>query len=162
MSLTNEEYVDRLYESLQKKLVILDAVYNDTKEQASAIDRDDYESLNLIIDKKQEKIDAILKLEDEFEIYFKRLKANLNVKSLDEIKALGIRGGGKLKEKVEEIVYTIAKIKEGEKENLDKSNAALEEIKNIINRLKLSKKANNAYVLKSDFETESYFFDSKK
>lgn len=162
MSLTNEEYVMRLNESLEKKLVFLNEILSYTNEQSDAIAADDYDKINNIIDKKQESIDQANKLDDEFEIYFKRLKTNLNVKSLDDIKIIGISGAEKLKEMVEAVCTILSKIKEEEKENMEKTKVAFEKLKNIMNQMKVGKKANSAYLEKKSLEVESYFIDSKK
>jgi GTPase involved in cell partitioning and DNA repair len=162
MPLTNEEYIERLGNCLESKLLLLEEILEITEIQKCFLDKEDFESLNPFSDKKQEKIDEIDKLDNEFEVYFKRLKTNLKVKSLDEIDPHRLKGAKELKQNVEEVYSFLKKISEIEKENKEKADSALNELKESIYKVKASKKANSAYLGNKNFETESYFIDSKK
>lgn len=162
MSLTNEEYMNRLNECMIKKKSLLNEIVLLTKGQESFIENEDYDSLNKMIDKKQEKIEKVDKVDDEFEVYFKRLKANLKVKSLDEINPKTLNGAAELKQSVIEIFSILKEIQEFEKQNKEKAEAALNQVKDGINRVKASKRANVAYLGGKSSETESHFIDSKK
>ena len=156
-----EKYIDRLIDKLKKKHVLLRSILSLTQAQSSQINEDSIEELQKLIDEKQHVIDDINKLDEEFSVYFSRLKTTLKINSLDELNAAGVEGTRHLKEITAGIINLITEISEIEKANDDKSKEVLGKLGGEIKKLNLGKKVNTMYASKPA-NTASYFIDKKK
>lgn len=161
MDATTEKYMERLIDILKKKHVLLRSILSLTKAQYSHINEDSVEKLQKLIDEKQHVIDDINKLDDEFDIYFSRLKTNLKINSLDELNAAGIEGAKHLKEITAEIINLIMEISEMEKENRQKSKELLDILGEEIKKINQGKKVSATYTSKP-INIPAYFIDKKK
>lgn len=161
MEMSPEKYIQRLNEILQKKTLLLQDILVLTEAQAKVINEDGIDDLNKLIDKKQTKIDAINSLDEEFSVYFQRLKSSMNIKSLTELDALGLEGAGQLKSLTGGILALINAIGEKEKQNNENSKKLLDQLGSDIKKLNQNKKVNSAYAHKS-VDIPSYFIDKKK
>jgi hypothetical protein len=155
------KYFDRMTEILRKKELLLKDMLYLTESQTDAIQSEALDTLRKLIDKKQQKIDAINKLDDEFNIYFERLKAASNVKKLEDLDASKFIGAKGLKEATAGILAVAGRISETEKLNSQKSAELKKKLGEQISRINQSKKVNNAYNPES-YNTPSYFLDRKK
>jgi flagellar biosynthesis chaperone FliJ len=159
--ITHEEYIDRLNEiSLEKYSLLKDMLYL-TEEQANSISEEKIDSLEKLVVEKQAKIEKINKLDEEFEVYFLRLKSVLNVKKLDELKGLKISGARELREAVGQILCVIEEISRLEKQNNEKAKGILKKLGRNIKNINQSKKMNSAY-MPEPIKPPSYFIDKKK
>lgn len=156
-----EEYLQRLSEVSSKKLELLKDILELTRAQARAINEDGLETLSRLIQEKQVGIDAINRLDEEFEVYFKRLKGSLGVKSLDELNASGLAGAGELKDTITQIFGVMQKISDIENQNNENARNLLRKFGDEIKRINQGKKISNAY-MSGPSETPSYFIDKKK
>jgi hypothetical protein len=161
MSMTADKYIERLNDILQKKKVFLQDILTLTEAQSTTITEDGTEHLQQLIDKKQAVIDVINKLDDEFNVYFQRLKSSLNIKSLDELDAFSITEAGQLKKTTGEILGVITAISEIEKQNDIKCKKLLDQLGGEIRKFNQGKKVNTAYVPRP-INIPSYFIDKKK
>jgi len=161
MDMTPEKYIARLTEILQKKLLILQDILMLTEAQTGTINEDGIEDLRKLIDEKQVKIDSVNKLDEEFAVYFQRLKSSLKITRLDELDASGIKGAGRLKEATAEILCMIGRISEVEKQNNIKSKELLDRLGGEVKKINLGKRANSAYA-HGPINIPSYFIDKKK
>jgi hypothetical protein len=104
MNNSPEKYVDRMLEVTNNKYRLLDEILIMTKEQALHMNEEGIGALEKIMADKQLKIDEINKLDDQFNVYFQRMKIELKVKSLDEIQSLPVGGALELKESVKNVM----------------------------------------------------------
>lgn len=120
--------IDNLISLVENKYEQLKEIYLLTKQQSDVIEEADMEALLELIDKKQEKIDLIVKFDSQFEAITDDIKTIYDVKSLDELEApdtnLSI-----LKEKilrVTDILHQILQIENSNKENMNNKKRQLE------------------------------------
>jgi len=166
MNTAPEKYIESLNELLLKKKALLSEILTLTQAQTEVITEDGLDSLNELIDKKQLRIDSIEKLNEEFEIYYSRLKDTLGISNMQQLDAAGLggttlAGAKRLKALTAEIMDVITQISEIEKVNSKKSNELLEHLGKEIRKINQSKKMNNAYN-PQPYSTPSYFMDKKK
>jgi len=166
MNTSPEKYIERLNELLLKKKALFGEILALTQAQTDVITEDGLDSLKELINKKQLKIDSIDKLNEEFEIYYSRLKDTLGIsdmQQLDTAKLSGeaLTGAKRLKALTAEIMDVIRQISEIEKVNSKKSIDLREQLGNEIKKINQSKKVNNAYN-PEPYNAPSYFLDKKK
>ncbi len=161
MDSTHEKYMDRLNGLLQKKRGLLQEILDLTRLQTAAVDGEDLEKLQKLIEDKQTKIDAVDKLDEEFNVYFQRLKSTLKVKSLSELDASGMPGASQLKETTAGILKLITAIGDIEKVNGEKSKRLLDSFGSEIKKLNQGKRVNSVYA-PPPLKPPSYFIDKKK
>lgn len=157
----NDGYMQELIEILNKKISLLEQIFDLTNAQSLAIDDGDTGWLESLVAEKQDKIDAINKLDEEFDTYFACLKSLLNIKRMDELKTDEIPGAAKLKQKVEEVVAIVKKISEVETRNNENAKALLNKFGEEIKSINQRKKANQAYA-SSPLKPQAHFIDKKK
>lgn len=161
MTITAEKYVEQLLNISQKKHELLKGILSITREQTGVITEEGSEQLIKFIDMKQERIDAVDKLDDEFKSCFEGLKQEMKVKSLDELKSHSIRGIGELQQCISGIMQTVKEISLLEEENRDKANKLLGELGSEIKKLNQGKRMSSAYSSPS-VPPSAYYFDTKK
>ena len=69
-----QEYLSRLNEILVKKKTLLREISGFTRLQKEALSRDDYDEMEILIAKKQARMDATDKLDQQFVVYMEGLK----------------------------------------------------------------------------------------
>jgi FlgN protein. len=146
---------------MQKKKVLVQDILDLTREQSKVINEDGLDELRKLIDKKQLKIDDMGKLDEEFNVYFSRLKLSQKVTSLDELDMAGVKGAKELKALTSEVVKIITSITEIEKENNDKTSSLLNQFGAGLKKVNQGKRVNNAYT-PMQINKPSYFIDKKK
>ena len=161
MNTSPEKYIERLIDILKKKHVLLRAILSLTQAQSSEIKEDSIGELQKLIDEKQHVIDDINILDEEFNVYFTRLKTTLKINSLDELNAAGIESAKHLKEITAGIINLVSEISEIEKTNNDKSKELLGKLGGEIKKINQGKKVNTTYASKPG-STPAYFIDKKK
>lgn len=161
MELSPEKYMQRLLEVSQKKYNLLKDMLDITRLQEETINEDSLEELDKNIGQKQEKIDQINKIDEEFDVYFQRLKKELKVTNLDELKDCSIKGAKELKECIAKITGLIGQICELEKLNNNKAKDLLDSIGNKIKNINQGKKVSSAYT-PGPVQIPSYYIDKKK
>ncbi len=160
--MTPEQYIQKLIEASEKKLIALRIILDLTKEQASIINEDSVEEIERLISLKQVQIDSIDELDSAFEVYYSRLKSVLGVESIEDIKVIQIKGAAELKQIVTTIFSTTKQIQSLEIDNKNRVQEILSKLGNDIKRVRQSKIANNGYNVAGNLPTPSYFFDTKK
>jgi hypothetical protein len=154
-------YITRLLEITNAKYTYLQEMLEMTSEQAASIDVDQIAKLEDILDGKQRIIEKIDKLDDEFEVYFHRLKSEAKVKSLEELNASEVKGLKELKMSVSNVMAIIKELSNMEQSNRFKAKKVLESVGNELKSINVAKKVNSAYG-SIQFQTESFFIDKKK
>lgn len=162
MSMTPEGYIERLLEISKKKYKLVEDILALTKEQKNSINIDGVDQLSKIIFDKQEKIDDINKLDENFNVYFLSLKKSLKIKSLEEIKGKDVIGAIELQECIKDIMKLIGEIRELEQQNNLKAKNLLDELGREIRKVKQGKKVTNAYNPGYSLIPPSYYIDKKK
>lgn len=161
MEASIEKYIDRLIGILSKKKGLLEDILSLTEAQTNAISEDSIDVLDNLIDHKQLKIYDINKLDEEFEVYFSRLKSTQRISSLNELDMTAIAGAKELKAITAEIVQIISNISSLEKQNSKKSNELLGQLGGEIKKINQNIKVNNVYS-PNQAKAPSYFIDKKK
>lgn len=156
-----EEYVERLQELSDKKYVLLKDILYLSKAQAQSIKDDNEEELERLVAAKQSHIDAIDKLDEEFNAYFISLKKELGIKSLDELKGRSIKGVDMLQNTIADILEIIKEISILETQNKAGVKKMFDEVSDEIRKLNQAKRVNNAYT-NAPSKAPSYFIDKKK
>lgn len=155
------KYVERMREVTDKKYKLLEEMLDLTKEQSRSLTEDGVEKLGEIVDVKQAKIEDINKLDDEFNVYYHRLKSELKIRSLDELKSPDIVGVKELRESISNVMGLLGEITELEKRNNEGAKKLLSDIGSEIRKINAGKKVNSAYNPIQP-QTASYFIDKKK
>lgn len=161
MNISPEGYVERLYEATNEKFKLLLKMLELTKQQSLTINEDDLERLTQTVTLKQEKINEINQIDEDFDVYFQGLKRELKVKSLEEIKDLNIKGIKELQESIGNIIRVVKEISEIENINNDKAKDLLNGFKNEIKKLNHGKMINSAYNPRP-MQSTANFIDKKK
>lgn len=157
-----EEYFTRLTEITLKKYYLLEEILCMTKAQSETIKEDGIDKLGALIAGKQEKIDRIDKLDDQFDVYFKRLKQELGINNLAEVDGKNLTGAKGLQDITGKVLGLIKEIDVVEKSNNQKTVNLLNLFKSEIKALNQAKKVNNAYHPVAATETPSYFINKKR
>ncbi len=157
-----EEYFMRLTEITLKKYYLLEEILCMTKAQSETINEDGINELGVLISGKQEKIDRIDKLDDQFEVYFKRLKQELGINNLAEADGKSLPGAKELQDVTGKVLGLLNEINEVEKSNNQKTVNLLNLFKGEIKSLNQAKKVNRAYHPVVATETPSYFINKKR
>lgn len=161
MNISADKYFDRLNEILEKKKALLQDMLSLTEAQTPAIASESLNTLQELIEKKQQKIDAIDKLDEEFKVYFERLKTTLSVRKLEDIDASAFPAAGTLKGNTAGILELVGRINSIEKMNSEKSKKLLDTIGSKIKQLNQGRKINTAYN-SAPQGMSSFFLDKKK
>lgn len=156
-----KEYVQRLNEILVKKHDMLSEILSYTCLQKEAILQENYNELEILISRKQQRIEAVDKLDDQFSVYSSRLKSMLDIETLEDLPGFGIPGTADLKAYVAKILEILNEINKIEKENNSKVQTELTDLKGKIKQNNSFKQVNNAYSAPKG-NLPSYYFDKKK
>ncbi|HHW01027.1 MAG TPA: flagellar protein FlgN [Clostridiaceae bacterium] len=157
-----EEYIKRMTELSQKKYALLKEMLLFTKSQTAAIADENMKNLERLIQNKQERIEGIDKLDDEFKSCFMQLKQALNVDKLDEIKDMKISGVKELQDVIGQITEILKEISEIEKKNSDEIKKKMAATAVEIKKINQSKTINSAYKSSPQSMVPSYFIDKKR
>lgn|GEM_PF-1585143 len=133
MDSANSRLVTQLIEITQAKIRHLERVLILTQKQADALKDGGYEVLSILIDEKQTHIDAIKKLDSDFE----KIYLEINEKPLVFLPAL--------QDSVSKVQKLVASIQTIEAENNAIAKEAIEETKRKLKNIGTGKKGYNAY-----------------
>lgn len=157
-----ERYIERLIEISRKKHSCLQDMVLLTMAQSEAINEDGLEGLQKLIDDKQKKIEDINKIDEDFNVYFTRLKQQFKINSLSELKAPNIKGVKELQQLIKQIMDLLNEINAIEKQNSDKARKLLDNLGSQIKRINEGKRVSSAYSTDPSSRPPSYFIDKKK
>lgn len=158
---TPDKYILKLREVAEKKHEYLKDILCLTREQSRAVTDEDIEALGKLVTDKQAKIDAINKLDKEFDACFQQLKCELKVDSLDKMQGLGLKGIKELQESIERVMVTIAEICDIENQNTNGAKVLLNNLGEEIKKISRGKKAVSAYK-PGPVRPPSFYIDKKK
>lgn len=155
-------YVRKMIELSAKKHSLLEDMLALTQAQSNTITEDGIENLHKLIAEKQAKIEDINKLDEEFGACFNKLKQELGIESLDEVKGADIPGIKDLQDVVGRIMELLKEISRIESENNENAKKLLDDLSSKIKMINQGKTANTAYGKLASMPPPSYFVDSKK
>lgn len=157
-----EDYVKRLIEISEKKHKLLQDLFVLTGEQAKNITEDGLEQLDKVIAAKQSIMGDIDKLDEEFNVYFLRLKQGLGIKSLSDLRVSAVNGMKELQDSVKNVMELIKQISELDAKNNEDAKKLLQHLGDEIKKINQGKKVNVAYKATPVIQPTSYFIDKKK
>ncbi len=143
--MTAEEYIVRLIEISEKKLTLIKGLYDITLKQGDIIEKTDTTSLEQMIERKQALMDKADKLDEQFDVYFQRVKAVLGISSFEAVVASKLVGALRLRELIQEILRIIADMMKLEEQNKASANIALNGLSMEIKNVNTNKKFTRAY-----------------
>lgn len=156
-----KEYIQRQTEILKKKLSMLNDIIGYTNEQKEAIDKGDDNALGILIARKQERIEKIDQLDEQFLVYSQRLKSMLELSSMEELSKFNIDGTKELKESVVAVYKVLDQIRIMEIENQASLKTELSNTQAKMKQANSFKKVNTAYQTPA-VNPSSFYFDKKK
>lgn len=156
-----KEYVMKLKDISQRKLTLLNEILLFARSQNEVIKGKRFEEMDLLIKEKQQRIDAVDKLDEQFSEYSSRLKEMLSVKSLEELPRFGFPGTKELKEVIENIFQKLNDIKVTDDENISLVKEEMTDIRKRLNSTSNNKRIQGAYNSSVNSIT-SHYFDEKK
>lgn len=159
--MTPEEYIARLLDASTKKHKLLGEMLLLTQQQSQSIAEESIEKLEQLVSGKQEIIEAVNRLDEEFEVYFNRIKQVHKIQKVDELKGSGLNGVKELQDTIKSIVELIGQISVIEKRNSINAKSLLNRYGSEIKRINQEKKVNTAYT-PGPVQQASYFIDKKK
>lgn len=155
-----DKIINKLINLSDKKYELLDELLSLTEKQTAVIEIADIDGLNLLIDRKQEKLDIIKQLDIQFEAIVSDLKTLYEVNSLDEleVECLGIID---LKQTIARIMSLLREISKLESLNKEKILAEKDKLQEKICNAATGKKAVQQYGSFASY-TNPYFLDKMK
>ena len=159
--MTPETYIQRLLEVTEKKDGLLSKMLALTNDQTKTLTDEGIDDLQKLVDRKQTVIEAINKLDEDFDVYFQRFKSVMKINNLGELKNCDINGAAKLREAVAKTIDIIHKISEIENQNNEKAQALLGSLGGEIKKINQGKMVKTTY-MPGPIKPPSYYFDKKK
>ncbi len=160
--MTPEEYIQRLTEISNKKYKLLLEMLSITRDQAASLNEEDVGKLEGHIDAKQARIGEIDRLDEQFNVYFLRLKQELKIGSLEELKASQVNGAREFRDVIGSVMAVIEEISALEKSNNDRGKGLLNQFGQEVKKASQTRKVNQAYNPAPTGQPPSYFIDKKK
>lgn len=154
-------YIQRLTEISKTKLTLLEELLSLSKSQNENARAGKFEELEALLPQKQERMDAIDKLDEQFVVYSQKVKSVLSLDSFEGLAEYDIPGTAELKELVSRIHQKLKDIKTADDESTALVKAELRETKGRIDHTNKFRRVTGAYYPVKN-EAPSYYFDRKK
>lgn len=155
------DYIQVLIDSLKKKIAVLDKIsqINGEQKQLAATDRLELEEFQKTLDKKQECIDELNKLDEGFELVYKRVKTELTEDAAAHKEEITL-----LKALIGEITEKSVAVQAEEERNRQTIAAHFSSFKKEIRQFKASRSATANYYKNMNKlqNVEPVFMDKKK
>lgn len=156
-----QEIIKQMMALSGKKLDMLQKLKELSKKQHEAFKQDRLDDVEKILNKKDEVIRYIGKLDDAFIRASDAIKRLLGIKSLSELENTSIDGKKELKDLIGEITDTVESIISLEKLSFDNASNLKRELGDKVKGINAGKRITTAYNTKP-LNNPSYFFDKKK
>lgn len=157
----NMQLIKDLNYITEQKLKLFKEILNITILQKEDIENNKAENIGDLIDRKQQVIDAIDKLDKSFLQGYQQLKDELKLDRPDRIDTNKYPELKTLKHCVEDIMELAGKIMELENSNREKLNAIFNEVKNELKQINVGKRSLKAYE-KPVVQNDGIYIDRKK
>jgi len=155
------DYLVKLNDILVKKQALLGEILDLTRRQKEALLRDDFNELEILIARKQAKMDAVDRLDRQFLEHAEGLKKELGIESLEELPSKKISGTVGLKENTAAVLDLLREIKAVDDENTACLKKKMDDTKEKIRQSAGFRKVSAAYFQPRRGLTDSSF-DEKK
>ena len=153
--------LDQMVALSGKKLEMLSELKKLSVKQRQAFEDNNISAVEPILNKKDEIISYIRRLDDAFLKASGEIKEILGIDKLDDLSNFELAGRDELKRLIADITEMIESIIEIERDSHKHISGIKDEISNRIKSVNAGKKAAIAYNIKP-YESPSYFFDRKK
>ena len=161
MGNTGNRHLDRMIDLLKLKFTLLQDIHAITREQTVLMSEQGMDGLGRLIALKQDKINEIDGIDEEFLTNMQKLKKGLNVASLEEIKTNETKRLEDLNMLTDRIIKLSNEISGIEKENSVKAKALLNSLGEKARKANRGRTVTLAYN-QGYLNTNSYFIDKKK
>jgi hypothetical protein len=156
-----QQILNQMIALSQKKLEMLIELKKYSENQYEAFKSGDLDSVENILNKKDELIQYIQKLDDAFLMSSDNLKKLLGITTLEELSKTSLSGRDQLKKQIESITEIVDSIITLEKSSYENASVIKNELKDRIQNVYTGKKMTSAYHTKP-VSNPAYFFDKKK
>lgn len=156
-----QEYLSNLNDILVKKQALLREILDFTRLQKEALSKDDFDKLEILIAKKQARMDAVDRLDRQFLEHAEGLKKELGIESLEELPSKKISGTVGLKENTAAVLDLLREIKAVDDENTACLKKKMDDTKEKIRQSAGFRKVSAAYSQPGQGLANPYF-DEKK
>lgn len=150
-----------LYQLIEKKLELFNEIYDITIAQREDIEHNNADSIEALVQSKQEIIDKIDKLDERFLSEFEKLKQELRLDSLEKADISKYPELRNIKEAVARIMEIAQQIMVIENSNKEKLDAIFEGVKSELKQIKAGKRSLKAYEPAPTYN-DGIFIDKKK
>lgn len=151
--------ISKLISITKEKDQLLNDMCNITKKQMKAIEKEDMENLNKIMDEKDSLMKKIDKLDLSFITVFSEIKKKHSIENLDELSLKDYPNLKELKDMVKEVSSTLLTLSLMDDNNTQAMKERLEQAKRDLRKVKEGKKAYKGY---NASMTGSMLIDEKK
>jgi len=156
------EFINELVEISTRKKTFLEKIALATKIQFEAIEKNDLNELDKLIDEKQKYIDEINILDNDFELIFEKIKDISGLSKLGDVLKSNDDLFIGLKTKIADILKVIEEIKNIENINSKKLSEQKNEIGKKMRELSKGKLAQKSYLGEPMVPPNPAFIDKKK
>ena len=157
----NNLLVQNLNHIMQQKLALFGVIYDITLMQQQDIENNQADNIEELVQKKQQVIDNIDKLDTDFLEGYKRLKDELQLDSLDKVDINKHPELKDIKDNVQKITHMARKIMELENSNRLKLDAIFQSVKNELRQINTGKRSLKAYEAQP-VHNDGIYIDKKK
>ncbi|HYE10830.1 MAG TPA: flagellar export chaperone FlgN [Patescibacteria group bacterium] len=157
----NNQLINDLNQIIEQKLELFKEIYNITLAQQKDIEDHEADNIEALVQKKQQVIDKIDKLDGDFLASYNKLKEAHNLDSLDLIDTEKHPEMKNIKTHIKSIMGMAHKIMELENSNKDKLDKIFQNVKSELRQINVGKRSLNAYEPKPVYN-DGVFIDKKK
>ncbi len=156
-----QQIINQMIALSGKKRDMLIKIKELSEKQYSAFRDNALDGMEKILNRKDEIIQYIRRLDDAFLAAYENLKEILGIQSLDDLAKTTLDGRKELKGLIGEITALVESIIQLEKDGYENATVLKKDLGNKIKGVSAGKKMATAYTIKPN-AAPSYFFDSKK
>ena len=156
-----QQLMNQMIALSQKKLELLKDLKRLSEKQNQAFKDKELDEIENLLNKKDEIIEYVQKLDDAFFIVSENLKQQLGIQDLEALSETTLDGKLALKELISEITGVVELIIQLEQDSYGKATDMKDELGDKIKGVNSGKKITSAYSIKPT-SSPSYFFDKKK
>lgn len=156
-----QQLLNQMIALSQKKLELLKELLIFSEKQCKAFQDKTLDDIEKILNRKDEIIEYIQKLDNAFLNVSENLKQQLSIQNLEALSETNLDGRLKLKELIQEITDVVGAVIQLEQDSYSKAAEMKDELGDKIKGVNSGKKITTAYTPKPT-SSPSYFFDKKK
>lgn len=157
----NNQHIDDLNKIIAQKLALFKDIYSITVAQQKDIVENEADNIDALVQQKQQVIDKIDKLDQDFLNGYKKLKEELGIDSLELIDTDKHPEMKNIKEHIKSIMGMAHKIMELENSNKEKLDSIFQNVKDELRHIKAGKRSVKAYESTPTYN-DGVFIDKKK